>query len=71
VLVILVMTLDMPLQVTGVGVLDPGVSRSTSSWATTMAHLRQQGAGSDFQPNKEDPREEGPLKENDIQTQKT
>jgi hypothetical protein len=36
-----------------------------------MAHLLQQGAGDDFWLSKEDPREDAPHEENDIQSQKT
>jgi regulator of sirC expression with transglutaminase-like and TPR domain len=36
-----------------------------------MAHLLQQGAGNNFKPSAEDPREEMPHEENDDHTQKT
>jgi hypothetical protein len=50
--------------------MDSGVSRSTCSWATSIAHLHQQGAGRRFHPNKEDPCEEVPHEENDGEAQK-
>jgi hypothetical protein len=54
-----------------VGVLDSGVSQSTCSWATAIAHLLPQGARSNFKPNQRDPREEAPHEENDTYAVKT
>jgi hypothetical protein len=47
-----------------VGVLDTGVSRSTCSWAPSMAQLRPSG-GTMTEASGEDPHEEAPHEEND------
>jgi hypothetical protein len=49
---------------TNVGVLDTGVSRSTRSWAPSMAQLRPRG-GSTTEASGEDPHEEAPHEEKD------
>jgi hypothetical protein len=49
-----------------VGVLDTGVSRSTSSWASSMAQLRPRGQTT-TEAIGEDPHEEVPHEENDDQ----
>jgi hypothetical protein len=49
-----------------IGVLDTGVSRSTCSWAPSMAQLRPRG-GTTTEANGEDPHEEAPHEENDDQ----
>jgi hypothetical protein len=54
-----------------VGVLDSGVSRSTCSWATSTVQLRPLGAGRRLKPNGEDPREEEPHKENNVEALET
>jgi hypothetical protein len=50
----------------GVGVLDTGVSRSTCSWAPSMAQLRPRG-GTTTNASGEDPHEEAPHEENNDQ----
>jgi hypothetical protein len=50
----------------GVGVLDTGVSRSTCSWASSMAQLRPRGETT-TEAIGEDPHEEAPHEENDDQ----
>jgi hypothetical protein len=49
-----------------VGVLDTGVSRSTCSWASSMAQLRPRGKTT-TEAIGEDPHEEAPHEENDDQ----
>jgi hypothetical protein len=49
-----------------VGVLDTGVSRSTCSWASSMAQLRPRGETT-TEDIGEDPHEEAPYEENDDQ----
>jgi hypothetical protein len=56
------LTPDAPVCPTGVGVLDTGLSRSTCSWAPSMAQLQPRG-GATIEANGEDPHEEAPHEE--------
>jgi hypothetical protein len=58
------MMMMIPMKSDAVGVLDTGVSRSTYSWAPSMAQLRPRG-GATTEASREDPHEEAPHEKND------